>query len=150
MEITSSTRRLCTFHLDRYFVGVDVTDVQEVIRYQNLTPVPLSHSAIQGLINLRGQIVTTIDLRERLALSPRPEGQRPMNIVIQHNGELVSLLVDEIGEVLDVEEAAFEPMPESAVDLARGLVLGAYKLSDRLLLHLNMCFSLEIQCLFNV
>ena len=71
----------CTFHLGDLFLGVEVQKIQEVIRYQEMTPVPLTSPVVQGLINLRGQIVTAIDLRRRLELPPRQEGQLPMNVV---------------------------------------------------------------------
>src|SRR5205085_1017364 len=138
METSSTTRRLCTFTLGPLFLGVDVMEVQEVIRAQDMTPVPLAHAAIKGLINLRGQIMTAVDLRQKLQLEPRPHDQRPMNVVVQFEGDVVSLLVDEIGDVLEVQEADFEPMPETVSVLARHLVQGAYKLHDRLLLRLDL------------
>ena len=145
MDTVSTTRRLCTFYLDRLFLGVDVTDVQEVIRYQDMTSVPLASPAIMGLINLRGQIVTAIDLRERLQLSPRPGDERPMNVVVQTDGDLVSLLVDEIGEVLAVQEADFEPMPETLEGAARLVARGVYKLKDRLLVVLDLAKTLTLE-----
>ena len=130
-------RQFCTFFLDEFFFGVEVMKVQEVIRYQEMTPTPLASSVVRGLINLRGQIVTAIDLRRRLELSERPDGQLPMNVVVRTEDGVVSLLVDEIGDVVDADEEAFERPPETLQGLARELIQGAYKLQNRLLLILD-------------
>jgi purine-binding chemotaxis protein CheW len=92
---------------------------------------------IQGLINLRGQIVTAIDLRRRLALPPRPDDQLPMNVVVRGDDGAVSLLVDGIGDVVEIEDDAYERPPETLSGTARELVTGVYKLRDRLLLILD-------------
>jgi purine-binding chemotaxis protein CheW len=130
-------RQFCTFYLDRHYFGLDVLKVQEIIRYQAMTRVPLAPSVVRGLINLRGQIVTAIDLRRRLELRDRPEGQLPVNVVVHTDDGAVSLLVDEIGDVLEVPEKAFERPPETLQGTARELIRGAYKLENRLLLILD-------------
>jgi len=127
----------CTFYLDRHYFGLDVLKVQEIIRYQEMTRVPLAPAVVRGLINLRGQIVTAIDLRRRLELKDRPAGQLPVNVVVQTEDGAVSLLVDEIGDVLQVSEKQFEGPPETLNGIARELIRGAYKLKDRLLLILD-------------
>ncbi len=134
----SAGTQYCTFHLDELFFGVDVQKVQEVIRYQEMTRVPLAGAVIQGLINLRGQIVTAIDLRRRLELQPRSEGELPMNVVVRTDDGPVSLLVDEIGDVLALDTDSFERPPETLKGVARELICGAYKLKDRLLLLLDI------------
>lgn len=134
----NGTRQFCTFHLDRFLFGVEVLKVQEVIRTLEFTRVPLAPEVISGLINLRGQIVTAIDLRRRLELPPRPQDLKPMNVVIDMGGGAVSLLVDTIGAVLSVDESEFEKPPETLAGNARDLILGAYKLKDRLLLALDI------------
>jgi len=123
--------------VDDLYFGVEVLQVQEVIRYQQMTRVPLAHAVLRGLINLRGQIVTAIDLRCRLELSPRPEGHLPMNVVVRTGDGVVSLLVDEIGDVLNVEADTFEHPPETLSGIARELITGVYKLKDRLLLIMD-------------
>jgi purine-binding chemotaxis protein CheW len=130
-------RQFCTFLLDGCDFGIDVRRVQEVIRYQEMTRVPLANPVVRGLINLRGQIVTALDLRRRLELPDRPAGDRPVNVVVQSGDGAVSLLVDEIGEVLTVPEAAFEPPPETLRGKTRAMIRGAYKLDGRLLLVLD-------------
>ena len=131
-------RQYCTFFVAGHYFGLDVLKVQEVIRYQEMTRVPLAPPEVAGLINLRGQIVTAIDLRRRLELGNRPAGELPLNVVVHTDDGAVSLLVDEIGDVLKVPESLFEPPPETLRGTARELIRGAYKLTDRLLLVLDI------------
>ncbi len=133
----SEPKQYCTFYLDDLFFGVDVLLVQEVIKFQDMTNVPLASKVVQGLINLRGQIVTAIDLRRRLELSERPADQEPMNIVIQTDDGAVSLLVDEIGDVLEVTEDTLDPPPNTVKGTARELITGVHKLDGCLLLILD-------------
>jgi purine-binding chemotaxis protein CheW len=130
-------QQFCTFFLKDQFFGVPVQQVQEVIRYQEMTRVPLTPSVIRGLINLRGQIVLAVDLRRRFAMEDRPESQLPMNVVVRTEDGPVSLLVDEIGDVLEVEEESFERPPETIEGQTRELVRGVYKLQERLMLVLD-------------
>lgn len=137
-------RRLCTFTLDGHCCGVAVERVQEVVPPQELTRVPLAPPAVRGLINLRGQIVTAIDLRRRLGLAETPPGRRSMNVVVSTGAEAMSLLVDDVGEVLEADESQFEPAPDPLRGPARELIRGAYKLDDRLLLLLDVDRALDL------
>lgn len=132
-----ASSQFSTFFLADLFLGVDVLRVQEVLRYQHMTRVPQAPGEVEGLINLRGQIVTAIDMRRRLQLPERAGGQMPMNMVVRTEEGAVSLLVDEIGDVLDVDAATYERPPENLAPAARELVRGVYKLKDRLLLVLD-------------
>lgn len=133
-----------TFFVADLFFGVDVLRVQEVLRFQQMTRVPLAPEVIEGLINLRGQIVTAIDMRRRLRLPPRTGGENPMNMVVRTDDGPVSLLVDEIGDVLDVDAATYERPPENLDPAARELIRGVYKLKDRLLLVLDAERTVEL------
>lgn len=133
----SLSQQFCTFYLGEQCYGLDVLKVQEVIRSQPLTRVPLAHPAVRGLINLRGQIVTAIDLRRRLDLPELSGNNEPVNIVLQTDDGAVSLLVDDIGDVLEVSQEQFELPPETLQGAAREFIQGAYKLSDRLLVILD-------------
>jgi purine-binding chemotaxis protein CheW len=133
----SETTQYCTFFVAQHYFGLDVLKVQEVIRYQQMTRVPLAPPVVRGLINLRGQIVTAIDLRSRLDLEERPAEQLPVNVVVHTDDGAVSLLVDEIGEVVDVSDELFESPPDTLQGTARELIRGAYKLEGRLLLILD-------------
>jgi purine-binding chemotaxis protein CheW len=131
------TQQFCTFFLENQFYGVPVQQVQEVIRYQEMTRVPLVPAVIRGLINLRGQIVMAIDLRRRLSMSDRPDSQLPMNVVVRTEDGAVSFLVDEIGDVLEADEENFEHPPETLQGHAREMVRGVYKLEGKLMHVLN-------------
>jgi purine-binding chemotaxis protein CheW len=133
-----STQQFCTFFLDDLFLGIEVCKVQEVIRAQDLTRVPLAPPTIRGLINLRGQIVTAIDLRQRLDMPPRAGVHDPMNVVVRTDEGAVSLLVDEIGDVIEASNDIFERPPETLPVKARELVRGVFKLQGRLLLALDV------------
>jgi purine-binding chemotaxis protein CheW len=131
-------QQFCTFYLDGLLFGIEVEKVQEVIRHQTMTRVPLAPKLISGLINLRGQIVTAIDLRLRLGLVERKANELPMNVVARCEDGAVSLLVDEIGDVVEVSEEAFEPPPDTLQGEVRRLVRGVYKLKDRLMQTLDI------------
>jgi purine-binding chemotaxis protein CheW len=136
--------QLSTFHVGKYLFGVDVSLVQEVVRLQQITPVPLAAPEIAGLINLRGEVLTAIDLRARLGLPPAEGGREPVNVVVRVDDEPVSLLVDEIGGVLEVSQVPFEQTPSTVDERVRDLLLGAYTLPDRLLLALNARQVLDV------
>jgi purine-binding chemotaxis protein CheW len=133
-----ATSQLATFWLDGDLFGVEVEHVQEVLRSQSITRVPLAPPAVAGLINLRGQVVTAIELRERLGRRPRPDGQQPVVIVVRLHGEAVSLLVDSIADVVDVDVRDFEAPPDTLDGVGRDLIRGAYKLAGQLLLALDV------------
>ncbi len=136
-ELVEASGQFSTFFVADLFFGVDVLNVQEVLRFQPMTPVPQAPEVIEGLINLRGQIVTAIDMRRRLRLPPRAGDKSPMNMVVRTSDGAVSLLVDEIGDVLDMDAATYERTPENLDPSARELIRGIYKLKDRLLLVLD-------------
>ena len=127
-------QQFSTFELAGQWYGVPVQSVQEVIKFQLMTPVPLAPPAVVGLVNLRGQVTTAIDLRLRLELPPRGEDDVPMIVVVRTDDGLVSLLVDRIGDVVDTEEETFESAPETLTGAARELIPGAFKQGERLLL----------------
>ena len=139
--------QFCTFYLDKLLFGVELKGVQEVIRSLDLTRVPLAPPVVSGLINLRGQIVTAVDLRRRLELDSAPAGTRSMNVVVRSVDGAVSLLVDEIGDVVEVEESTFEPPPETLRPSVRNVILGVHKLKGRLLHVLDIekaCLMVDV------
>lgn len=134
----AEAQEFCTFFLDGSLFGTGVAQVQEVVLNQQMTSVPLAPGVVSGLINLRGQIVTAIDLRRRLGLADRAQSQVPMNVVVRVGDEVLSLLVDRVGDVIEVSEDTFEKPPETLERFERELVRGAYKLPGRLLLALDI------------
>ena len=137
-------KQLCTFYVGQGYFGIPVEQVQEVVRPQPITPVPLAPKVVRGLINLRGQILTAIDLRFRLGLGEPGDPGKLMNVVVRTGDSPVSFLVDEIGEVLDVDEDAFEAPPETLQGDLRELIGGAYKLEGRLLLTLSTDLAVNL------
>lgn len=131
---TATTGQMCTFWVDGLYFGLHVEYVQEVLRYQQLTVVPCAPDAVHGLINLRGQIVTALDLRCRLGLPPRPEGELPMNVIVRSRGEVVSLLVDDIGDVIDTTEVTLQPTPANLPPTVQDVVGGVLPLPGSILL----------------
>lgn len=140
----SDEHQFCTFHLGKFFFGVEVAKVQEVVRSQPTTPVPLAPPEISGLMNLRGQIVTTIDLRRRLGLPQRPADQAPMNVLISTGDGAVSFQVDQIEDVLTVNSDSVEPPPATLQAGVRRFIRGVSKQKDRLLLILDDAKAMDL------
>ena len=140
----AEAQQYCTFYVDGIHLGIEVLKVQEVLRYQHMTKVPLASDVVRGLINLRGQIVTAIDLRRRLGMPPRGDDKLPMNVVIRSDDGAVSLLVDEIGDVMETTAEKFERPPQTLAGPARDLFLGVYKFEGSLLLVLDTERTLEM------
>jgi purine-binding chemotaxis protein CheW len=134
-----SSRLVATFTVDDQFFGVDALQVQEVLRHQPMTTVPLAPREVSGLINLRGQVVTALDLRWRLGLGDRdPDEAPPMNVVVRTDDDPVSFLVDGIGDVIEVPLDHLEEPPETMDPHQRRMLRGVHKLEGRLLLVLDV------------
>jgi purine-binding chemotaxis protein CheW len=133
----SDVRQIASFLAQDLFFGVDVLQVQEIIRRVAITRVPLAPPMVTGLINIRGQIVTAIDLRRCLGMPERPSGQSPAGLILQAEEGLVGLIVDEVGSVFELPEDAFEPPPEILKGRLRILVSQVYTLPNRLLLVMD-------------
>ncbi len=134
----------CTFRVGPLYLGVEVHRVQEVIRAQRMTRIPGASDVVRGLMNLRGQIVTALDLRRRLNLATQESTDKLMNVVIRTSDGPVSLLVNEIGDVLVVDNDQFEPPPETLQGIPRELICGSFKLDGRLLLVLNLDSAMKL------
>lgn len=136
-------RGFCTVRVGHLTFGIEIAQVQEVLRPQHMTSVPLAPDIVAGLINLRGLIVAAVNLRRRLGL-PALYGQRPsMNVVVRGSDGPISLLVDEIGDVVEIGDEALEPPPETLRGPARDVIRGVYKLDHGLLLWLDLERALE-------
>jgi len=132
-----------TFRAGGLFLGIDVLKVQEIIRYQSMTPVPLAPCSVEGLINLRGQIIAALDLRSILRVEKNGTDKKPMNVVVRAGDETISLLVDSIGDVIEVNPNNFESTPETIVPHIREILHGIFKLKEELLLVLDAKACLE-------
>jgi purine-binding chemotaxis protein CheW len=137
LENAAETREFVTITLGNQLCGIDVLKVQDVLGPQKITPVPLASAEVSGLLNLRGRIVTAIDLRRRFGLEKRKEGDDGMSVVVEHLGELYSLTVDSVGEVLRFPVDSFERNPATLDPLWRQFSDGVYRLNEGLLVVLN-------------
>jgi purine-binding chemotaxis protein CheW len=126
----------CTFRLGDLLIGIDIRQVQEVLKHDKMTPVPLAPPEIRGLINLRGQIVTAVDLRRQLGLPV--ENDLVATVVVRAGEETFSLLVDEVGDVVTPPAGDYEPVPAGVPERVREVVAGTFKLCDKLLLLLDL------------
>ena len=132
------TRQYATFEVAGQLFGVEVEAVQEVLSFHEYTAVPLSSPAVGGLFNLRGQVIAAVDLRVQLGL-PRQSLEGPvMNVILRGDDEPVSLLVDRIGEVIDIDDNDFEAPPETLTGSIREFVLSTVKLEGRLMLAIDV------------
>lgn len=131
-------QQYCTFYLDKFYFGIEVEQVQEIIKFQEITPVAIAPEVVKGLINLRGQIVTAIDLRRLLELPERESDQAPMNIVVRTQMGAFSLLADRIGDVLELADSSFETPPDNLDGIAKELIQRAYKLENALLMTMEI------------
>ena len=136
-------QQFCTFHVGDLFLGIEVERVQEVIRDSDITPVPTAPPWVRGLINLRGQIVTAIDLGTRFGKTDR-DNESPTVLVLDVGSTLLSFVVDRADDVVEVNDESFEPPPDTLKGEARRLIRGTYKLQKRLLLVLDVEQALEI------
>jgi purine-binding chemotaxis protein CheW len=136
--------QLATFYLGGELFGVDALYVQEILTYQEITSVPIAPDYVRGLINLRGQIVTVIDLRSRLGFDSMDNGRAGMNLIVSSDEGLMSLLVDQIGNVLDVYANHLKPAPGTIRGVAVQYIRAVYQLEDELLIVLDLDSILEL------
>lgn len=133
-----ASHALLTLTLAGQHCGVPVLCVRDVLADQPIARIPLAPREVAGNLNLRGRIVTAIDLRERLCLPPRPEGARTMSVVAEQGSELYALLVDQVAEVVTLQLADMEPNPPTLPPLWAEHSRGIYRLDGRLLVVLNI------------
>lgn len=119
-------------------LGIPVYLVRDILGAQRITPVPLAPREVAGALNLRGRIVTAIDLRVRLGLPPRDASKPSMSVVVEHAGELYSLLFDQVGEVLQPPKERFESDMVTLTPAWREFTAGIYRLDERLLVLLDV------------
>lgn len=142
-------QQICTFYLNSTYFGIPIQEVQEIVRHQTPTRVPLAETDVCGLINLRGQIITVIDLKRRLDMpaetTERLADDAQYNVVINAGDDLVSLQIDRLDDILELSEDEFEPPPATLQGTLRQFLQGAYKLASGFLLVLNSAKILEIK-----
>lgn len=133
----SATRSYATFHAGKIYFGISTDEVIELTKVVEITPVPLAPAAVSGLINLRGQIVTAINMRNRLGLEPAADASEVITVLIEKFGVLYGLLVDRVSDILELDPSNFEAPPSNVSQAAKELIIGVYKLPDNLLLIMD-------------
>ena len=133
-----------TAMIDGQLFGLPIVRVQDVFIPERLTRVPLAPPEIVGVLNLRGRIVTLIDLRRRFGLGERKEGQDVMAIGVESRGESYGLLIDRVGEVVELEGVAREPNPVNLDQRLAQMSSGIYRLDDQLLVVVDVDRVLDI------
>jgi purine-binding chemotaxis protein CheW len=132
------THEYVTMTVADQLFGIPVLQVQDVLGPQRITRIPLSPREVAGALNLRGRIVTAIDMRVRLGLEPKARGQHDMSIVVEHGGEPYSLIVDSVGEVISVSAKEFERNPATLDPVWREVSTGIYRLNGQLMVVLDI------------
>lgn len=135
-----------TIQISGQLFGIPVLLVQDVLRRQTVTRVPLAPPEVAGALNLRGRIVTAIDVRKRLNLPPAKEGEsRDISVVVEHEGDLYSLIIDDVGDVLSLDESTFQDVPATLDPKWRDVAVAVHRLSDRLLIVMDVPHLLKGQ-----
>lgn len=148
MSVSPSSHEFLTFMLGGQMCGIPVKQVNDVLVPQRITRAPLSPPAVEGLMNLRGRIVTAVDMRRCLGQGPREDDSRKMNVVVEDNGEMFSLIIDSIGDVLRLDASAQDDIPVTLGAAWREVVTAVYKLETQLLVILDVASLLARTRLF--
>lgn len=142
--VAAENNMYVTMRIDKQLFGIPVKNVRDVLRQQKITCIPLSAPEVAGSLNLRGRIVTVINLRHRLRLTERSNDEKSMFVVVEHKGELFSLMVDSVGEVMTVPDHAIEKSPANLGGAWKEVTTGIYKLSGELLVIIDVQTMLAI------
>jgi purine-binding chemotaxis protein CheW len=138
LAVSSGRQDFVTMTISEQLFGIPVLQVQDVLGHQRITRIPLAPPEVAGSLNLRGRIVTAIDVRLRLGLPPRPKNVPGMSIVVDLRGELYSLMVDSVGEVLSLSSDDFERNPATLDPRWRDLSTGIFRLNNTLLVVVDV------------
>lgn len=138
VALQGDTHEFVTMTIAEQLFGIPVLTVRDVLGPQKITRIPLAPHEVAGALNLRGRIVTAIDVRLRLGLDRRPEDDAGMSVVVEHKGELYSLMIDGVGEVLTLPADRFESNPPTLDPCWREVSSGVYRLDDQLLIVLEV------------
>ena len=126
-----------TFTIGSYQFGLPAVDVLEINRSLEYTNIPQSAKSIRGILNLRGQLVPVIDMRHYLNIDMENLNSETTSIILNVGSQLVSLLVDRVGDIIFFEQSAFEPPPNNLSNTADEAIVGAYKLPNGLIIILD-------------
>ncbi len=118
--------------------GIPILQIQDVLGEQKLTTIPLSPDEISGSLNLRGRIVTAIDVCKRLGISTEREQRKTMSVVVEYEHELYSLIIDQVGDVMKLEDEKFEQNPATLDPVWKEISMGVYRLENDILVILDV------------
>lgn len=141
-QVHVSALQFATFQVGDLLLGIDIRQVQEINRNLQITPVPHAPTAVCGVINLRGEVVTVIDLRTVLGLDKLELTRQTRNVILKHSSEQIGLLVDSVAEVITCEADDIDPLPENLAGRESVCFSGVYKLPHGLLVVLNVAETL--------
>lgn len=127
-----------TITIANQLFGIPVLQVQDVLGQQTVTKIPMSPSEVDGALNLRGRIVTAINVRKRLGLDELEKKETDMSVVVEHENELYSLIIDSVGDVLSLQNKDYEPTPATLDKMWKDVSSGIYRLEQELLVVLNV------------
>lgn len=133
-----SSKEFLTILISDQLFGIPILQVQDVLGEQEVTKVPLAPPAVLGSLNLRGRVVTAINVRSCLGLPPREEQHKEMSVVVEHDSELYSLIIDEVGDVMKLKSQDFENAPATLDPIWKNISLGIYKLEGKILVILDV------------
>ncbi len=136
--IAGSTRDYLTIYVGDQIFGIPILQAQDVLGEQRVTRVPLAPPQIAGALNLRGRIVTAVNMRVCLGMNMREDAGKSMHVVVEHGGELYSLMIDRIGDVMSLAMRDYENNPSTLDAHWRGVSKGIYRLKERLLVVLDV------------
>ncbi len=140
---TDQSKDFLIIEIDNQKFGIPVLQVQDVLREQEVTHVPLAPPEVLGSLNLRGRIVTAIDVRKRLGLPDRNPDMPSMSVVVEHKEELFSLIIDKVGDVLNFKDKYFEKNPGTLDPLWKEISTGIYQQDDTLVVIIDVSSLLE-------
>lgn len=135
-KINTDVKQYCTFYVGSYYLGIEISFVQEVLKEQKISYVPLASKNVRGLINLRGEILTAIDMWSMLKIEKKSESE--MNMVVRTNNGTFSLVVEKIGEIIEVSQNKYQAIPPHIDEYMKSLLMGVYQLEEELLLLINL------------
>jgi purine-binding chemotaxis protein CheW len=141
----SGLNEYLTVRIANQLFGLPVTEIQEIIGHQSITHIPLAPPQVAGSLNLRGRIVTAIDVRVLIGHTANSEYQETTSVVVERHGDIYSLMVDAIGEVTELDDSAIEPFPPTVLPAIREIAQGIYQLPEDLLIIADIDTLLGVQ-----
>lgn len=132
------TTEFLTIHIGTQIFAIPVLQVQDVLRQQVVTRVPLAPPEVAGALNLRGRIVTAINVRCRLGMPDMEDGSKTMSVVVEHESELYSLIIDKVGDVLSLPNKGFEAVPATMDPVWREIATGIFRLENQLMVVISV------------